>query len=336
MKVAIVGAGLIGCERIEAVQLISKTTDISISSVFDVSQETLAKVKDKYNVNTVSSLEESLDLKPDWVFIATPNDVVADTSKQAFSINANVLVEKPFGRSFAECEDIISAKPNNCDLYVGFNYRFFAGIEAALHDAKQGKFGDLISVNLILGHGNSPGMEKSWRFTPEKYGDCVTDLGVHLFDLILQLSNGDISVDFAKTWMGFWNTGIEEEAHMMFSDKNGTIFNAQTSFNRWRSTFKLEINGTEGYGIVENRGRSYGPQTYRTGVRWGWLSGKSQSESETIVIDKDDCKDSFIKETISVLGIQKHISNYHIISSACTYKEAKDTMCILEKVRELI
>lgn len=74
-----------------------------------------------------------------------------------------------------------------------------------------------------------------------------------------------------------------------------TIFNTQISLNRWRSTFKIEVNGTEGYGVVEGRGKSYGPQSYRTGTRWGWQSGKSQAQSEILMVDKDPCEDSFLQ-----------------------------------------
>jgi len=336
MKVAIVGAGLIGRERIEALQNINQAIpgSIEISSVFDISQDALANVKSKYQVNTAGSLSELLTTFPDWVIVATSNDAVKDVVKQAFEVKANVLMEKPFGRSLAECDEILGYKPNDRSLFVGFNYRFFAGVEAALHDAKNGKFGKLISVNMILGHGNSPGMEKSWRFDPKKCGDSATDLGVHLFDLMCQLSAGNPSIKYAKAWRGFWNTGIDEESHIIAEDDGGTIFNLQTSLNRWRNTFRIEINGTEGYGVVENRGRNYGPQSYRAGKRWGWLSGKSQAESEEIIVDKDSCADSFTKETISALGLGNKTDKYRILSSACQHDEARKTMVLLEKYRK--
>lgn len=328
MKIVIIGAGLIGRERIEAVQHISKSHDVSIAAIFDTSPELLAKANQKYNVPTVSSLNDALALDPDWVFIATPNDVVAEIARQAFQVGANVLVEKPFGRTLAECDNMIELKPINLKLNVGFNYRFFAGIEAALRDAKAGKFGKLISVNTVLAHGNSPGMEKSWKLDPVRCGNVVTDLGVHTFDLALQLATGSIDIQFAKAWRGFWNTGIDEESHMILVDDAGTIFNTQVSLNRWRSTFKLEINGTEGYGVVDARGRSYGPQSYRTGVRWGWQSGKNQADTETIVIDKNDCSDSFIKETAAVLGFSA--------DKACSHEGARDIMMLLQRYEDLI
>lgn len=338
MKVGIVGVGLIGCERIQAIKNIQKNSfdSIEIVGVFDINKDSLEKVSSKYNVKKFNSLEELLENKLDWVIIATSNEVVKDIAKLAFKSGSNVLMEKPFGRSLSECEEILSYKPDNKLLNIGFNYRFFAGVEAALHDANSGKFGKLISVNMTLGHGNSPGMEKSWRFDPAKCGDSATDLGVHLFDLMCQLSNGMPSIQYAKSWKGFWNTGIDEESHIIAIDDNNTIFNLQTSLNRWKNTFKLEINGTEGYGIVENRGKNYGPQFYKTGKKWGWLSGKSQTESEELVVKEDSCLDSFTKETISALGFQNKILDYKILSKPCNHQEAKKTMILLEQYRNKV
>jgi predicted dehydrogenase len=327
MKICIMGAGLIGSERIEAVKHIIDTIDDTVSLiVYDPNIETLSKAENKYHVPVTSNVEDALQSNPDWIIISTPNHIVKQAAQQAFNVGAHVLLEKPFGRTLEECDEIIALKPPGCKLHVGFNYRFFAGISAALNDAQSGKFGRLISVNMILGHGNSPGMETSWKMDPARCGGCNTDLGGHLIDLVLQLACGKVSVDYAKSWAGYWNTGIDEEAHMMMSDETGTIFNAQTSMNRWRSTFRLEINGTEGYGIVDGRGRSYGPQSYRRGVRWGWLNGKNQADTEELVIDANDCKDSFIKETMAALGCSSNIK-------PCDHIDGRRVMELLEQCK---
>jgi predicted dehydrogenase len=330
MKVAIIGAGLIGKERIQAVQHIANHCgDVSISSVYDPNPQTRAIVQDKFNVSTVSNLDDAFHDNPDWVFVATPHDAILEPIKKAFEIGANVLVEKPLGRNSKECDNILCYKPEHLCLYVGFNYRFFTGISALLKDCEEQKFGKIISVNMILGHGNSPGMEKSWKLDPIQCGGgCLIDPGVHLLDLILQISGNTPEIKSIQTWKGFWNTGIEEEAHILLTNNNGSIFNLQISLNKWRSTFRIEVNGTEGYGIVEGRGRSYGPQSYRTGVRWGWQSGKSQIDSETIVVDNDQCNDSFVKETESILKPS-------LLPRPCTDQEARDVMYLLDKCRNI-
>jgi predicted dehydrogenase len=331
MKIGIIGCGVIGCQRIEAINYISKKiNNIHISAAFDINKDILLKVKNKYQVPIFSDINSVIETNPDWIFVCTPNNEVSNTALKAFEINANILVEKPLGRNLSECELIINSKPKESKLYVGFNYRFFKGIEYILNDVKAGVFGKLISVNLILAHGNCPDAEKSWRFDPNICEGCVEDLAVHLFDLILQLSSGDVNLEYIKNWSGFWNTGIKEECHILLSDKSGTIFNTQVSFNRWKNIFKLEINGTEGYGVVEGKGGNYGAQSYKMGKRWGWLSGKPQAETETIIVDNYDCKDSFIKETISVLNLSDNIKEYSL-SKPCDYNDARGVMALVEK-----
>lgn len=339
MRIAVVGAGLIGCERIEAIKHISEATSgtVKLASVFDSDPGRLVEIEVKYGVPVVSDLDRLFSDNPDWVFICTPHDVARSIAVSAFQSGANVLIEKPLGRTLRECDEILERKSDNVQLYVGFNYRFYSGIEAAVQDALAGKFGRLISVNLILGHGNSPGTEKSWKLDPVRCGGgCLIDPGVHLFDLVLRIAEGKVTVNTAKTWSGFWNTGIEEEAHMIMLDEAGTLFNMQVSLNRWRSTFRMEINGTEGYGVVEGRGRSYGPQSYRTGRRWGWQSGVSQAESEVKVVDGNRGEDSFLRETAAVLGQKVMDLTLDTVPALkpCDFVEARAVMVLLEQCRK--
>lgn len=336
MKISVIGAGLIGTERIKSLKKIEELTNhqVILSSVFDINCEILQKIKEKYNVPITQNINDIINDRPDWILIATPNNVVYDNVKLAFNAGANVLIEKPFGRSLEECNKIIDLKPANLKLNVGFNYRFFAGIEAALNDVKSGKFGNLISINMILGHGHAPGVENSWKLDPNKCGSVSIDLAVHLFDLMLQISTSDVHIDYGRSWKGVWNTGIEEEAHIFASNDEKLMFNAQVSFDRWRSAFKIEINGTEGYGIIEGRGRSYGSQSYRIGKKWGWLSGKKQAETETYIIENNDCADSFLKETISALGLSNQIPEYNYLQPACSYNDAKNIMTLLNEFEQ--
>lgn len=331
MKIAIIGAGLIGCERIVAIQQIQQLhPEIDLISVFDPNIDQLKKIEQKFNVKTTANIDFIFKNNPDWIFICTPHNTIKHLIKKSFDAKSNVLVEKPLGRNLEECNKILSFKPDNLRLNVGFNYRFFAGVESLLKDCRDNKFGKLISVNMILGHGNSPGMEKSWKLDPIQCGGgCLIDPGVHLLDLILNISSGVLNVHHNHIWKGFWNTGIEEESHILMSDSNSTIFNTQISINKWRSTFRIEVNGTEGYGIVEGRGRSYGPQSYRTGVRWGWQSGCSQQKSESLIINSDICEDSFKKELLEILFPSIKSIN------PCNEIEASNVMMLLNKIKEV-
>jgi predicted dehydrogenase len=333
MKIAIVGAGLIGTERIEAIQhLAVAESSIELACVVDRSETIRERVEAKYQAHTSADPEAALSAHPDWVFICTPHDVAPELAIRALESGANVLIEKPIGRTLAECDAIIAAMSPKTKLNVGFNYRFYPGIEAAILDAQAGHFGKLISVNLTLGHGNSPGMENSWKLNAERCGGgCLIDPGVHLLDLVLELAQGEVTVSAARIWDGFWKTGIEEEAHILLADEARTIFNLDISLVRWRSTFRLEINGVDGYAIVEGRGRSYGPQTYRRGKRWGWQAGVSQAEAEEVVVNRDVCTDSFVRETALVLGMGRPIVTPSLQPS--DHIQARRVMDLLSRIQ---
>ena len=70
---------------------------------------------------------------------------------------------------------------------------------------------------------------------------------------------------------------------------------------RWRSCFEIFALGSDGYGRVTGRGRSYGRQFYHRGPRWGWQTARDQASSEELVVD-DACEDSFADELAACLG----------------------------------
>lgn len=305
MKILIVGGGLIGQERLIALKKIaldySKKFDITL---VDINESITNDIKKIYEIKVNNNLHDELVKNPDWVFISTPHSVSPDIAVESFNYCKNIVVDKPLGRNLEECKKILEAKPDDVNLHVGLNYRFFLGINLILNHIKNNLFGDLISVNMVLGHGNSPGMENSWKLDPVMCGGgCLIDPGVHLLDIALLISKSNLMPTGGISYKGFWNTGIEEEAHVVLVNEENTIFNIQTSLNRWRSDFRLEVNGTKGYGVVTGRGRSYGNQSYRTGKRWGWKSGKSQSESETYHLKNYDADDSFYECMVALLEL---------------------------------
>jgi len=302
LTILVLGYGLIGKERVKALQELS-TQGLPIERVLVLDPQVLqAESAGLPEIAApVTGLKKGLDTNPDLVIIATPHDVAVTLLREILPVSRRVLVEKPLGRSLAEARAIASTTRDEGQLLVGFNYRFYPGIRQAMCDALAGRFGELINVSMVLGHGGSPGMENGWKFDPVRAGGgCLIDPGVHLLDLCHLLAPQGLQAVGGSAWSGFWRTGIEEEAHLLL--KAGQVtFNLQVSVVRWRSVFRLEIHGTEGYGIVTGRGRSYGRQTYVRGRRWGWQYARSQAESEEVVVDSD-ANDSFRDELAAILG----------------------------------
>ncbi len=205
MKALVIGAGMIGRERIKALEKLKVETFV---------------VDPLYSKIT---LDDGLSMEPDWVFICTPHDVAVQIAPEVYSNCFKVLCEKPLGRTPEEYEDII----NKFSPYyrVGFNYRFYKGVKQLLEDCRSNLFGDLVSVNMVLSLGDGPGSEKTWRLDPDRAGiGAILDPGIHLIDLALQISGG-LTKDYQRDWSGFWDTGIIEESHVLAHDRNGVISN---------------------------------------------------------------------------------------------------------------
>jgi predicted dehydrogenase len=330
IRVAVIGAGLIGRERLLAVrELARQGQPVQLSGIYDANRPLCEAAAAEFDAPAFTGVEELLRDPPDWVAIALPHDTAVEVTLAALEHGAKVLLEKPMGRDLHEARQLFEAGGDR--LRIGFNYRFFPGIRRAIQDARRGAFGRLIAINFVLAHGGSPGQEKTWKLDPTRAGGgCLIDPGVHLLDLCLLLTSGQIDVVGGTSWAGFWNTGIEEEVQLLLRTPDGTSLSVQVSIVRWRSTFSLTIHGEDGYGEVLGRNRSYGPQTYRTGQRWGWRSAPNQAASEVLAVESDGL-DVFAAETRALLF--PSTSPEEAWPAPCTAAEALAVMELLDKIR---
>jgi len=301
-KINLIGAGLIGVERMKAIQKLQKRSyPVVLQHVFDPYQPNLKDYAATYGFKPLETIEEILAMPCDLLVIACPHDVATDLTCRALIAGHKVLMEKPMGRFLKEAEAIGQSAAQGGLLWLGLNYRFMPGLARLRQDLAENRFGPLISLNMKLGHGGKPGDEKIWKLDPVRCGGgALLDPGIHLLDLVNYLLGEVPTVVSAQSWSGFWKTGIEEEVHLSFR-LDQTLIHLQVSVVTWISTFEVIVVGTDGYGKVIGRGRSYGPQVYRRGQRWGWLGGKSQTASEEEIVN-DSCENSFADEIAAILG----------------------------------
>jgi predicted dehydrogenase len=308
IRVAVIGAGLIGRERLAAVSaLVAEGKPVTLVGVYDAQAEVCSSTATAHATTAHHSIPSLLAERPDWVMIALPHDSAVEAATKVLSQGVSVLLEKPMGRDLVEAARLLELGGHK--LYIGFNYRFYRGIAKALEDLRSGRFGKTISIEFNLGHGSAPGQEHTWKLDAMRAGGgCLIDPGVHLLDLCLQFAPNGLRVVGGTSWSGFWKTGIEEEVSLIL-EADGFSITIRISVVSWKSTFFMRINGTDGYGIITGRNRSYGKQKYIVGRRWGWLDSPSQVDSELIEL-VDDGLDVFKLETEALLfgGNEKLVS----------------------------
>ncbi len=213
----------------------------------------------------------------DAAVIALPHHLAAAAARRVLLSGKPILIEKPLGLNAAGASEIADlAQRVRLASFVGYNYRFLPTMQKVFEQLRAGYFGELRSVDLMIGHGGHPRSTDDWKLRPEQAGGGVLiDPGVHLLDLALQVAP-DLVCSAASATRGFWKTGIEEDVSAILTSGRALV-SVRVSLIRWVNTFRLEFVGEEGYALVDGRGGTYGPQTLRLGRRWGWNDGSGRT-----------------------------------------------------------
>jgi predicted dehydrogenase len=275
MKVLVVGHGLIGSQRVQA---LTKNAGVSQITVFDPRlSEGAAPSPKATSVGEKAALSGTYD----GAIVATPHDTAVELLPRVFPLAPAVLVEKPMGRTFAEAEGLIAAsEKSRTRVFVGLNYRFLKNIEHARRLLKSGELGKVLGVDAVLSHGAQPGYEKSWKTDALRCGGGVCiDPGIHLFDLLGWLFGG---ADLAAGYLSrqFWPIGVEDHASLILTLPGGAIANLNLSLSSWQSRFEMTIETENAQLLLRGRGKFYGSQRLTVAIKWPWLQPGQPRESQ--------------------------------------------------------
>jgi len=264
MKVAIVGAGLIGAKRAEAVIQVS-----DLKLICDVDSKKVKDLSDNYNVAFCTGYKEVVnDNRIEVVIVATTNKFLTPISVASLNADKHVLCEKPLGRNLSESRQIAdSAKAAEKIVKTGFNHRFHPAIMKAKRLVDFGEIGSIINIRARYGHGGRPGYENEWRCDKDiSGGGELLDQGVHLIDLCRWFS-GNVKEVYGKTLTTYWPIAVEDNAFFLLNHKNDVISQCHVSWTNWENIFSFEIFGTDGFIHIDGLGGSYGVETLSVGVR---------------------------------------------------------------------
>jgi predicted dehydrogenase len=185
LRLAFLGTGWIGRSRMQALISSGLAEAVAIADPSEeMRKEALVLAPQAAAVQTLSEL---LAFQPDGVVIATPSAMHATQAIEVLRRGIPVFCQKPLGRNAAEVAAVLAAARSVDKLLgVDFSYRETRGV-SMIHDlVRQGKLGQIYSVDLQF--HNAYGPDKDWFYDRiQSGGGCVMDLGVHLVDLALWL-----------------------------------------------------------------------------------------------------------------------------------------------------
>jgi len=284
LRVAVVGLGLIGRRRAEALGRIAGAT---LAATVDPAPA--APVADAPHYAALAQVPRDAF---DAAVVAVPHDRAVALAAEVLAAGRPVLVEKPLGVCAADARHLETlAASVGRPSFVGYNYRYLPAVSTLVRRVRGGAVGRLRNLDLLVGHGGHPGSAVGWKLDPARAGGGVLlDPGVHLLDLLLLLAP-DVECAGVTATRGFWPTGIEEDVVATFRHEH-LLATIRVSHVRWINTFRVEAFGEEGYAIAEGRGGNYGPMSLRLGRRWAWrepgVTSQRESERRTDFGSRDD------------------------------------------------
>ncbi|MEI9956528.1 MAG: Gfo/Idh/MocA family oxidoreductase [Ferruginibacter sp.] len=155
--------------------------------VWERSQKTAAE---KYPAIKSFDTYEALlnDDAVELVVVNTPNYSHFDIAKKALLANKNVIVEKPFCATVAECDELIAlAKEKNKLLSVYQNRRYDSDYKIIKKVIENNWLGDIVEAEFHFDRFSDVLSPKAHKETPGPGTGLLYDLGSHLIDQALTL-----------------------------------------------------------------------------------------------------------------------------------------------------
>jgi predicted dehydrogenase len=257
MNVGIIGCGLVGHKRAEALgphQLVAcADVDLSRAQALAARHPGARSSADPRSVIDNPQVEA--------VIVATPHDSLASNALAAVEAGKHLLVEKPAARSPEELRPLLeAAERRGIIAKVGFNHRFHPSLQRAHAIFTDGGIGELMYIRGRYGHGGRPGYEREWRADPQLSGGGeLLDQGSHLIDLA-RWFGGDVHEVSGQVGTFFWPMQVEDNAFVSLEMTGGTIAWLHASWTEWKNLFSFEVFGRVGKLQIDGLGGSYGPE----------------------------------------------------------------------------
>lgn len=185
---AVIGTGIVG-ERIIN-QILSHPT-CEIIGLYDENKSRLSEIEETYRLHTTSTLDELLQLKPDWVYIGTPPNQHAEISELAAKHGCHVLSEKPLAHDVMAGEKMVEVtKHAQVQTAMHFPLMYSEAVQTMCHAVKSESLGDILRIELQTYFPHWP---RKWQQNPwigsREQGSFIREVFPHYFQIMYRLFN---------------------------------------------------------------------------------------------------------------------------------------------------
>ena len=259
LKVGIIGIGNIGTAHAKCIYD-GKIKNMRLVALCDLIDEKLSFCKQTFkNVNLYKSYNEMFNKESlDAVIISTPHKFHVDIAIAALNKDIHILVEKPIDITVTkakELNEIVLTK--NKVFSVMFNQRTNPLYQKAHEIVSSGQLGELKRSNWII--TNWYRTQKyydsgDWRATwSGEGGGVLLNQAPHNLDLWQWICGMPNSITAFCDENKFHNIQVEDDVTIFARYNNGATGTFITTTGEYPGTNRLEISGTLGKIVIENR-----------------------------------------------------------------------------------
>ncbi len=218
---------------------------IELLAVGSRSQTSADAFADEFNIPRRYSGYEALAQDPDIdaIYISTPHPFHKENTLLCLSHGKAVLCEKPFAINAREALEMISfAREKKVFLMEAMWSRFLPHLVKVRELIEKDTIGEVRMLGADFGFRTDVNAE-SRLFNPEMGGGALLDVGIYPVSLAFMLFGAPVEV---KSFARLGSTGVDEEAAMIFSHREGQLSLLSTAI-RLNTPFEATITGTKGY-----------------------------------------------------------------------------------------
>jgi len=247
MRVAVLGAGVIGKLRCTTVVNNLKTELVAVADV----DEERARAAGAGSVARVSrDYREVFDRAGvDATIVCSPIHLHEEMCLAAIEAGCHVLCEKPLSNSLESCRRIEDAAASaGVTLAVGFNHRYYPSVKYLTDVLDSGGIGELDHLRVFGGHDGTGSFREEWMFQgPISGGGTMMDVGIHMTDLVNYVAGEVVEVSGIATG-GVWKVeGSEDNAMALMLTQRGVPVIFQATWTEWKGyKIFLEAYGDRG------------------------------------------------------------------------------------------
>ena len=247
MKVALIGQGRSGKDIHGKYLLSEDNKNVEVVYVVDEILERRKIAEKDFGCQTFADYKELFGKKDvDLVVNASYSQQHYEITKDLLEHGFNVLVEKPFSRTYRECSDLINIAKKNNVIVAAFHQTLYAPSYKGIRDIiNSGKLGEVFQISLKY---SGYARRWDWQTLQSHCGGSVYNSGPHPIGQALAFLGWDknVRVEYSKLQTVITSGDAEDYGKIILACPNKPTIDIEICSVDAYSDFVFKIYGSKG------------------------------------------------------------------------------------------